>query len=191
MGSSGAIIVASELPSGAALDTEAVMLDPTASGNVIVGALATTDALATKVTGDSVNRFVVNTDGKLEWGPGNGAVDTNLYRTSADRLKTDDAVEVAGAFVAISGDANLRGATAGLTLGAGDDWQIRRSGADEATVGEGDNIAFGTATGSKIGTSGTQKIGFFGATPVIRPTGVAVDAAGIHGALVTLGLITA
>jgi len=37
----------------------------------------------------------------------------------------------------------------------------------------------------------TQTLGFFGETPVAQPTGVAVDAAGIHAALVTLGLITA
>jgi hypothetical protein len=34
-------------------------------------------------------------------------------------------------------------------------------------------------------------IGFFGTAPAARPTGVAVTAAGIHAALVTLGLITA
>ena len=34
-------------------------------------------------------------------------------------------------------------------------------------------------------------LGFFGATPVAQPTGVAVSAAGIHAALVSLGLITA
>jgi hypothetical protein len=34
-------------------------------------------------------------------------------------------------------------------------------------------------------------IGFFATTPAARPTGVAVTAAGIHAALVTLGLITA
>ena len=34
-------------------------------------------------------------------------------------------------------------------------------------------------------------IGFFATAPVARPTGVTVDAAGIHAALVTLGLITA
>ena len=33
--------------------------------------------------------------------------------------------------------------------------------------------------------------GFFATAPVARPTGVAVSAAGIHAALVTLGLITA
>lgn len=36
-----------------------------------------------------------------------------------------------------------------------------------------------------------EKIGFFGATPVTQQTGVAVNAAGIHAALVNLGLITA
>ena len=34
-------------------------------------------------------------------------------------------------------------------------------------------------------------LGFFGTAPAARPTGVAVSAAGIHAALVTLGLITA
>lgn len=34
-------------------------------------------------------------------------------------------------------------------------------------------------------------VGFFGAAPAAKPTGVAVDAAGIHAALVTLGLIGA
>ena len=34
-----------------------------------------------------------------------------------------------------------------------------------------------------------SNMGFFGATPVAKPTGVAVSAAGIHAALVSLGLI--
>jgi hypothetical protein len=34
-------------------------------------------------------------------------------------------------------------------------------------------------------------LGFFATTPAAQPTGVAVSAAGIHAALVTLGLITA
>jgi len=36
-----------------------------------------------------------------------------------------------------------------------------------------------------------SQMGFFGKTPIARPTGVAVTAAGIHAALVNLGLITA
>lgn len=40
-------------------------------------------------------------------------------------------------------------------------------------------------------TANATGIGFFATAPVARPTGVAVTAAGIHAALVTLGLITA
>lgn len=53
-----------------------------------------------------------------------------------------------------------------------------------------DTIAFscGGAIGLRLGPS---TMGFFGATPATKPTGVAVTAAGIHAALVTLGLIAA
>lgn len=37
-------------------------------------------------------------------------------------------------------------------------------------IGEGYNIKTGTTTGSKIGTSSSQKIGFYGATPIVRPS---------------------
>ena len=40
-------------------------------------------------------------------------------------------------------------------------------------------------------TGGAPYLGFFGAAAVAKPTGVAVDAAGIHAALVQLGLIAA
>jgi hypothetical protein len=41
-----------------------------------------------------------------------------------------------------------------------------------AAVALGDNnITAGTTTGAKIGTSATQKFGFWNATPVVRPTG--------------------
>jgi hypothetical protein len=35
---------------------------------------------------------------------------------------------------------------------------------------DGVNLAFGTATGTQIGTAANQKIGFFGKTPVVQPT---------------------
>jgi hypothetical protein len=37
----------------------------------------------------------------------------------------------------------------------------------------------------------SSRVGFYGVTPVVKPTGVAVDAASIHAALVSLGLISA
>lgn len=34
---------------------------------------------------------------------------------------------------------------------------------------DGANIAVGSTTGTQIGTASTQKLGFFGATPVVQP----------------------
>jgi hypothetical protein len=40
---------------------------------------------------------------------------------------------------------------------------------DDITMKEGKNIVAGTATGSKIGTAVTQKLGFWNKAPVIQP----------------------
>jgi hypothetical protein len=40
----------------------------------------------TNVSGDSAHRYAVRGDGRLEWGPGTGAVDILLSRAAADRL---------------------------------------------------------------------------------------------------------
>ena len=58
------------------------------------------------------------------------------------------------------------------------------------SLADASDLTIGTTTGSKIGQA-SSKIGFFNATPVAKPTGVAVDAASIHAALVSLGLISA
>ncbi len=64
-------------------------------------------------------------------------------------------------------------------------------GLSNLTFGDAVDIAFNTTTGTKIGTSTSQKLAFYNATPIVQQTGVAVTAAGIHAALVSLGLITA
>lgn len=61
----------------------------------------------------------------------------------------------------------------------------------DVTLAAGVDIAAATTTGTKIATAADQKLAFFGSTPIVKPTGVAVDAAGIHAALVSLGLIGA
>lgn len=58
-------------------------------------------------------------------------------------------------------------------------------------IQDGKNINISSTTGTKIGQATTSKIGFWNATPVAKPTGVAVTAAGIHAALVSIGLIAA
>ncbi len=55
-------------------------------------------------------------------------------------------------------------------------------------MGEGIDISLGTTTGSKIGLSASEKIGFFGVTPIIQPSTPAANSAAIIAALQTLGL---
>lgn len=45
------------------------------------------------------------------------------------------------------------------------------------TMLDGAHLALGTSTGTQIGTGSTEKLGFYGATPVVRPAGVS-DATG-------------
>lgn len=45
--------------------------------------------------------------------------------------------------------------------------------------------------GALVGATSADKVGFYGTAPVAKQTGVAVSAAGIHAALVALGLIAA
>jgi hypothetical protein len=49
--------------------------------------------ISTFVNGESVDRFQLLADGKLNWGGGAAALDTNLYRSAANILRTDDAFE--------------------------------------------------------------------------------------------------
>lgn len=52
------------------------------------------------------------------------------------------------------------------------------------TFADAKNIVFGTVTGTKIGTSALQKLGFFNATPIVQP-GATTD---LRTALINLGL---
>lgn len=65
-------------------------------GAGVTVATAGTTALSTDVTADTQRRLIVQGDGKHVWGSGSATGDTNLYRSAADTLKTDDALLVAG-----------------------------------------------------------------------------------------------
>lgn len=60
-------------------------------------------------------------------------------------------------------------------------WQVVDGGT--LTAAEGINIAVGTSTGTKIGTSTSQKLSFYNSTPIVQPTG------NIKTALSNLGLV--
>lgn len=54
-------------------------------------AAATTILQSVLVSGDSVGAIRVRGDGRIDWGPGGATpLDTDLYRSAADRLTTDD-----------------------------------------------------------------------------------------------------
>lgn len=104
---------------------------------------------------------------------GNSAIVAAFTGVSSgvNRINVQNAATAGSPIVAAQGsDTNVTGTLLGQGTGG---WDLQ----------SGDS-----ASKIKFNTTG---IGFFGTTPAARPTGVAVDAAGIHAALVTLGLITA
>lgn len=58
--------------------------------------LTTTNGWVISVTGESQNRLMIDATGKMLWGSGSLTGDTNLYRSAADVLKTDDAFYASG-----------------------------------------------------------------------------------------------
>lgn len=66
----------------------------------------------TLIAGDSLNRYVQTASGLIEWGSGSASRDTNLYRSAADILKTDDK------FVATAGIGVGNSASATTSVGS-------------------------------------------------------------------------
>jgi len=60
---------------------------------------AASEALRTKVAGDSAARLSIDAGGKLTWGAGSGSGDVTLYRSAANTLKTDDALQAAAGLI--------------------------------------------------------------------------------------------
>lgn len=54
----------------------------------------TNPAVRVNTAGDAGNRFEIEANGVHQWGDGTAAVDTNLYRSAANTLKTDDKLVV-------------------------------------------------------------------------------------------------
>lgn len=60
------------------------------SGLASINQAANSTALQTTIDGDTSARLTVSTVGLMQWGPGNASADTNLYRSAANTLKTDN-----------------------------------------------------------------------------------------------------
>ena len=184
---------------------------------------------ASKREADSVHRFAIREDGKLEWGAGGASNrDTDLYRESAAQLRTggsllaDDYVQSRSLQTGAIRLTDVNGDGTGAPIiffGSAFDTNLYRAGPSTLKTDDEFHVAgdiYGGLTSENLaivaGDTGTTTlrlmtyqagalsvriqitgaaIGFYGATPVAKQSGVAVSAAGIHAALVNLGLIAA
>ena len=69
---------------------------PTAPNFQVISAAAGDSAVGLDVSGDADFRFTVDSNGKMYWGSGSATGDTDLYRSAAGTLKTDNALTVTG-----------------------------------------------------------------------------------------------
>lgn len=111
------------------------------------GATAGTTVATTDVTGDTNPRMTLGADGKISWGPGNGATDTNIYRGSPGVLTTDSYTTLQ------SGQTNGNFTIFGTALTIG-------SAGGKLFIKEGTNAAMGTGTlnGTTEVTVATTKV---------------------------------
>jgi hypothetical protein len=95
-----------------------------------------------------------------------GATQTSLWTNNLSRLAIDSAGAVSIAqTLAVTGASTLTGL---LTANGG------------ITLGDGQNIAFNTTTGTKIGATTSQKLSFWNATPIVQPTTAVASATVAH-----------
>jgi hypothetical protein len=94
------------------------------AGDTMTGGIAATlsavgtSLLSGAVNGDSFGRVNVGADGKVGWGPGTVTQDTNLYRSAADTLKTDDSL-IVGTNLTVTGTSTFTGIPSAPTATAG------------------------------------------------------------------------
>jgi hypothetical protein len=120
---------------------------------------------------------------------GSGSV-TNCYALLVESPNFGTALNLGVAVTAagtqtlwLSSDADNTTASAGIAFGLSRDTKLYRSAASTlktdgslALGDSGGNLLPGATTGSKLGTAANQKLGFWGATPVVQNTGWAATA---------------
>ena len=80
--------------------------------------------------------------------------------------------------------------TGSIFLGVNASTDILKIDTNGLTITDAKDIILNTTTGTKIGTSTTQKLGFYNATPIVQPSAVTTTQ-GIANALSSLGLLAA
>jgi len=92
------------------IDAQAAWSGAISLANVasVVRAASSDPVLQAQVTSDTQQRFLLSADGKILIGSGSATGDTNLYRSAADTLKTDDSFVVGGT-LAVTGASTFTG----------------------------------------------------------------------------------
>ena len=141
-----------------------------ASGNVTLGSrfistyAATASAPAVSITG--------------AWRAGSNADSlANLY-VSPGPASAGTAWSTAGTGIGVNAAAAFAGDLLHLMINGTSEWKWSNT---TFTLGDANDIAVGTGTGTKIGTATTQKLGFYNKAPVVQPAAVAdaTDAASV------------
>lgn len=70
--------------------------------------LAGSSIFSTRVGAETNSRLVMNADGLMSWGDGTASGDTNLYRSAANTLKTDDSL-IVGVDLNVTGNGVIGG----------------------------------------------------------------------------------
>ncbi len=79
----------------------------------VQGTGASSVCCAVRIAGESGPRFYTRGSGELQWGPNTGTPDTNLYRSAADVLSTDDSFTIGSNFRHFGVGVGFYGAVAG------------------------------------------------------------------------------
>jgi hypothetical protein len=124
-------------------------------------------ANASRITG-----IVLKDTAVTEWNS-----DTTLSRSSAGvlQLGTGTTANALGSLLLTNLTASGTLAVTGATTLTG---LLTANGG--ITLGNGQNIAFNTTTGTKIGAATTQKLSFWNATPIVQPTTAVASATVAH-----------
>lgn len=184
------------------LALKAPLASPTFTGTLNAAAITSTGAItagtlfkSTTTSGHVLGRSAALSDETLNITRSLGEGDPTLPGGTIALFQTNAAAGFSGSIGIISGTTgssqvyfgNKNAPQAGYINWSNSSSLFTIQGAvtlnNTLTLAESANIVFGTTTGTKIGTSTSQKLGFFNATPIVQPTGDVVTA------LQNLGLV--
>ena len=132
----------------------------------------TTDGTDVTLTG----RFISSLNGAASeppgtftgtWFTGGTATTTKPQVLIEPTGTTSTAWNTSGTGLGINAASGFSGLLADMQLNGTSEWAF---GTTALTVGDANDIAVGTTTGTKIGTATSQKLAFWDKTPVVQPT---------------------